>query len=202
MYKKDTMCVRSVRCTKAAFGAIATPIFQSATFVHEGIDKESEYSYSRMQNPTRAALENRIAELEGGFDAIAFSSGMAAETALMNLFESSGHIISGDDLYGGTLRLFRHNAVSAGLRSVSPSNGLAGFFVFMNIFLSGGLSGPVSVFPEILSIVFRLCVFIDRKALMPVSSFPSRELRTGSVFHMRRRQYIPMHGEAEACSVP
>lgn len=116
MYKKDTMCVRSVRCTKAAFGAIATPIFQSATFVHEGIDKESEYSYSRMQNPTRAALENRIAELEGGFDAIAFSSGMAAETALMNLFESSGHIISGDDLYGGTLRLFRHNAVSAGLR--------------------------------------------------------------------------------------
>ena len=114
MYKKDTMCVRSVRCTKAAFGAIATPIFQSATFVHEGIDKESEYSYSRMQNPTRAALENRIAELEGGFDAIAFSSGMAAETALMNLFESSGHIISGDDLYGGTLRLFRHNAVSAG----------------------------------------------------------------------------------------
>ncbi|MBR4490155.1 PLP-dependent transferase, partial [bacterium] len=144
------MCVRSVRCTKAAFGAIATPIFQSATFVHEGIDKESEYSYSRMQNPTRAALENRIAELEGGFDAIAFSSGMAAETALMNLFESSGHIISGDDLYGGTLRLFRHNAVSAGLRSVSPSNGLAGFFVFMNIFLSGGLSGPVSVFPEIL----------------------------------------------------
>ena len=116
MYKKDTMCVRSVRCTKAAFGAIATPIFQSATFVHEGIDKESEYSYSRMQNPTRAALENRIAELEGGFDAIAFSSGMAAETALMNLFESSGHIIAGDDLYGGSLRLFRYVSTPAGLR--------------------------------------------------------------------------------------
>ncbi len=95
---------------------MTTPIFQSATFAHEGLDIASEYSYSRLQNPTRAALENRVAELEGGLDAIAFSSGMAAETTLMNLFESKGHIIAGDDLYGGTLRLFRHISTPAGLR--------------------------------------------------------------------------------------
>ncbi len=127
MFEIDTRCVHPSRCSRAAFGAIATPIFQAATFVHEDIGTESEYSYSRMQNPTRAALEARVAELEGGVDAVAFSSGMAAEATLMNLFEASGHIIAGDDLYGGTLRLFRHVSTPAGLRfdftdTTSPEN--------------------------------------------------------------------------------
>ena len=116
MFEKDTICVHPTRCQKTAYGAVATPIFQSATFAHEGLDKDSEFSYSRLQNPTRAALEARVAELEDGVDAIAFSSGMAAETTLMNIFESQGHIIAGDDLYGGTLRLFRHISTPAGLR--------------------------------------------------------------------------------------
>ena len=116
MYEKDTLCVHSTRCPKPACGSITTPIFQAATFVHEGIGVEPEYSYSRLQNPTRAALETRVAELENGVDAIAFSSGMAAETALMNIFESSGHIIAGDDLYGGSLRLFRYISALSGLR--------------------------------------------------------------------------------------
>ena len=116
MFEKDTICVHPTRCQKSAYGAVATPIFPSATFAHEELDKDSEFSYSRLQNPTRAALENRVAELEDGVDAIAFSSGMAAETTLMNLFESQGHIIAGDDLYGGTLRLFRHISTPAGLR--------------------------------------------------------------------------------------
>ena len=116
MLRKDTICVHPSRCQKLPFGAIATPIFQSATFVHEGVETESLYSYSRLQNPTRAALESRVAEMEGGEDAIAFATGMAAETTLMNLFESSGHIITGDDLYGGTLRLFRHISTPSGLR--------------------------------------------------------------------------------------
>ncbi|MBQ9456705.1 MAG: PLP-dependent transferase [Thermoguttaceae bacterium] len=116
MYEKDTLCVHSTRCPKPACGSITTPIFQAATFVHEGVGVEPEYSYSRLQNPTRAALEARVAELENGVDAIAFSSGMAAETALMNIFESSGHIIAGDDLYGGSLRLFRHISALSGLR--------------------------------------------------------------------------------------
>ncbi len=116
MLRKDTICVHPSRCQKLPHGAIATPIFQSATFVHEGVETESLYSYSRLQNPTRAALESRVAEMEGGEDAIAFATGMAAETTLMNLFESSGHIIAGDDLYGGTLRLFRHISTPSGLR--------------------------------------------------------------------------------------
>ena len=116
MYEKDTICVHSTRCPRPACGSITTPIFQAATFVHESVEKESEYSYSRVQNPTRAALESRIAELENGVDAVAFSSGMAAEMALMNIFESSGHILAGDDLYGGSLRLFRHVSTPAGLR--------------------------------------------------------------------------------------
>ena len=116
MYEKDTLCVHSTRCPKSACGSITTPIFQAATFVHESVEKESEYSYSRVQNPTRAALEARVAELENGVDAVAFSSGMAAETALMNIFESSGHIIAGDDLYGGSLRMFRHVSAPSGLR--------------------------------------------------------------------------------------
>ena len=116
MFKKDTICVHPSRCQKLPYGAVATPIFQSATFVHEGVEAESMYSYSRLQNPTRAALESRVAEMEGGEDAIAFATGMAAETTLMNLFESSGHIIAGDDLYGGTLRLFRHISTPSGLR--------------------------------------------------------------------------------------
>jgi cystathionine gamma-synthase len=116
MLEKDTLCVHPTRCPRAVHGSISTPIFQAATFVHEGVGMESEYSYSRLQNPTRAALEARVAELEGDVDAIAFSSGMAAETALMNIFESQGHFISGDDLYGGTLRLFRYVSAPAGLR--------------------------------------------------------------------------------------
>lgn len=114
--RKDTVCVHSARCKRLEHGAITTPIYQSATFVHKGVEEESEYSYSRVQNPTRAALEERIAELEGGADAIAFTSGMAAETVMMNLFESSGHLIVSDDLYGGSIRLFRRVSMPSGIR--------------------------------------------------------------------------------------
>ena len=127
MFRKDTLCVRSPRDPQAAYRAIATPIFQSATFAHENLDKESEYSYSRLQNPTRAAVEIKVAELEGGVDAIAFASGMAAEATLLNLFAAPGHIVASDDLYGGTLRLFRQKTLAAGLRfaltdTSSPEN--------------------------------------------------------------------------------
>lgn len=116
MYEKDTICVRPSRGAPAPYGAIATPIFQAATFVHADVDAESEYSYSRLQNPTRAAVEARVAELEGGTDAIAFASGMAAETTLLQLFAAGGRVVASDDLYGGSLRLFRHVAAAAGLR--------------------------------------------------------------------------------------
>ncbi len=113
--RKDTACIHAARY-RDEHGAIATPIYQSATFVHKGVEEESPFSYSRVQNPTRAAVEARIAALEGGADTIAFSSGMAAEAVMMNLFESSGHIIAGDDLYGGSIRLFRRISMPSGIR--------------------------------------------------------------------------------------
>ncbi|MBO4477231.1 MAG: aminotransferase class I/II-fold pyridoxal phosphate-dependent enzyme [Lachnospiraceae bacterium] len=89
-------------------GAISTPIYQSATFVHPEVGKSTGYDYSRLQNPTRAQLERVVASLEGGADALAFTSGMAAITALLELFRPGDHLITEADLYGGTIRLFHH----------------------------------------------------------------------------------------------
>ncbi len=89
-------------------GAISFPIYQSATFAHPGIDASTGFDYSRLQNPTREHLENIVCSLENGVDAFAFSSGMAAITALMDIFEPGDHIISGNDLYGGSIRLFNN----------------------------------------------------------------------------------------------
>lgn len=89
-------------------GSISFPIYQTATFAHPAVGQSTGYDYSRLQNPTREHLEKVIASLEKGVDAIAFSSGMAAITALMELFEPEDHIISSNDLYGGTIRLFNN----------------------------------------------------------------------------------------------
>ncbi|MCD7857264.1 MAG: PLP-dependent aspartate aminotransferase family protein, partial [Clostridiales bacterium] len=88
-------------------GSISFPIYQTATFAHPAVGQSTGYDYSRMQNPTRQQLEQVVASLEGGVDALAFSSGMAAMTALMELFRPGDHIITDADLYGGSIRLFR-----------------------------------------------------------------------------------------------
>lgn len=90
------------------FGAISYPIYQTATFAHPAIGESTGYDYSRLQNPTRERLENIVAKLEGGIDAIALSSGMAAITLLMELFKPKDHFIVEADLYGGSIRLFEH----------------------------------------------------------------------------------------------
>lgn len=87
-------------------GTISFPIYQTATFAHPSVGNSTGYDYSRLQNPTREQLEKVVCSLENGYDALAFSSGMAAITALMELFEPGDHIISGNDLYGGSIRLF------------------------------------------------------------------------------------------------
>ena len=88
------------------FGAISFPIFQTATYAHPGVGKSTGYDYSRLQNPTRAQVEKVVAELEGGIDAFALSSGMAAISLLFELFSPGDHIITEADLYGGSIRLF------------------------------------------------------------------------------------------------
>lgn len=103
----ETLCLHADKNIKDEWGTLSMPICQSATFVHKGVDFPSEYSYSRLTNPTRRHLENTVAALEGGADAYAFSSGMTAITVAMMLFGPGDHVIATDDLYGGALRLFR-----------------------------------------------------------------------------------------------
>ncbi len=107
-YHVETKCLhleqKEAGCDKS--GAISFPIYQTATFAHPGLGESTGYDYSRLQNPTREQVEKIVAKLEGGEDAVAFSSGMAAVSAVMELFEPGDHIIADDDLYGGSVRLF------------------------------------------------------------------------------------------------
>lgn len=91
---------------KESTGAISFPIYQTATYEHPEVGQSTGFDYSRLQNPTRQQLEKVVASLEKGIDALAFSSGMAAITALMELFEPGDHIVTDADLYGGSIRLF------------------------------------------------------------------------------------------------
>jgi len=116
----STLCVHGSGKRYDTTGSISVPIFQSATFAHPGVGQSTGFDYTRVQNPTREYLESTIAALEGGVDAIAFSSGMAALMALMELFSPGERLIVSDDLYGGTHRLFR---------SISSKNGLKYDFV-------------------------------------------------------------------------
>ena len=87
-------------------GAVSVPVYQTATFRHPGLGQSTGYDYSRSGNPTRQALEDGIARLDGAARGFAYSSGMAAIANLLLLFKSGDHIIVTEDLYGGTCRLF------------------------------------------------------------------------------------------------
>ena len=102
----ETLAIHSGREPDPTTGALATPIYQTSTFVFQDVGVTRGYDYSRTANPTRKALEDCITALEGGKAGFAFSSGMAAETTIMHLLKAGDHVISGDDVYGGTYRLF------------------------------------------------------------------------------------------------
>ena len=94
--------------SKDHYGAISYPIYQTATFAHPAVGESTGYDYSRLQNPTREHVENVVAALGEGACALAFSSGMAAISALMEMFRPGDHLIVDADLYGGSIRLFEH----------------------------------------------------------------------------------------------
>ncbi len=98
------------------YGAISYPIYQTATYAHPEVGKSTGYDYSRLQNPTREQLEKIAANLEGGVGALAMSSGMAAITLLMELFQPGDHLLVEADLYGGSIRLFDHVSKKNGYR--------------------------------------------------------------------------------------
>ena len=111
----------------ARYGAISFPIYQTATFAHPALGESTGYDYSRVQNPTRQQLEKTVAALEQGTDAIAFSTGMAAILAVMELFAPGDHIVAEADLYGGTPRLFHTVSEPRGITftTVNFSDGTA-----------------------------------------------------------------------------
>ena len=87
-------------------GAIMTPVYLTSTYVQDGFGQHKGYEYARGKNPTREALERNVATLEGGRHGFAFSSGMGCVDSLMKLFKSGDHIVCGENVYGGTFRLF------------------------------------------------------------------------------------------------
>ncbi len=96
-------------------GAVTVPIYPTSTYVQQGIGEHKGYEYSRVTNPTRARLEENLASLEGGVASRVFASGMAAINAIASLLKSGDHVVCGNDLYGGTPRLFNTVLVNFGL---------------------------------------------------------------------------------------
>jgi len=104
-------------------GSVTAPIYLSSTFAHPGVGQSTGYEYARSQNPTREQLEQTMAALEHGQDALAFSSGMAAISCLLELFKPGDHIIHTDDLYGGSIRMFKEISQKNGLQFTAVDTG-------------------------------------------------------------------------------
>ena len=96
-------------------GAVTVPIYPTSTYVQQGIGENKGYEYSRVSNPTRDRLEENLASLEGGVAARVFGSGMAAINAIASMLKAGDHVVCGDDLYGGTPRLFNQVLTNFGL---------------------------------------------------------------------------------------
>jgi len=103
----STICIHAGQEPDPATGAIITPIYQTSTYVQDGLGQpHAGFEYGRTQNPTRMALERNIAAIEAGTAAFAFASGMAAIDAVLTRLESGDHVLVSDNTYGGTFRLF------------------------------------------------------------------------------------------------
>lgn len=103
----ETLAIHAGQRPDPDNGAVMTPIFQTSTYVQDGVGRpRSGYEYSRTKNPTRLALEQCLAALEGAEFGLAFASGMAATDTVLRLVEAGGHVVAGNDVYGGTFRLF------------------------------------------------------------------------------------------------
>lgn len=112
-----TRCVHAGQDNDPTTGAVMTPIYATSTYAQSSPGVHKGYEYSRTQNPTRMALERCVADLEGGSAGFAFASGMAATATVLDCLEQGAHVVIGDDVYGGTRRLFdRVRKQSAGLQ--------------------------------------------------------------------------------------
>lgn len=101
-----TICIHAGQEPDPTTGAIITPIYQTSTYVQEGLGQHKGYEYGRTQNPTRMTLEANVAAIEGGAAGFAFASGMAAIDAVLTRLQAGDHVLVSDNTYGGTFRLF------------------------------------------------------------------------------------------------
>lgn len=106
MFRIETLAVHAGVEPDPSTGAVMTPIYQTSTYAQTDVGIHRGYDYARTDNPTRTALQQALAALEGGKHALAYSSGMAAIDNLMRLFRPGDHVLCGNDVYGGTFRLF------------------------------------------------------------------------------------------------
>ncbi len=104
--KFDTRAIHAGQAPEARTGAVVVPVFQTSTYAQASPGVHTGFEYSRTHNPTRDALEDCVASLEGGRFGVAFASGLAAEDAVLHLLEAGDEVVCTDDVYGGTFRLF------------------------------------------------------------------------------------------------
>src|SRR5947209_19959282 len=119
-----TRAIHVAQDPEPSTGAVITPIYQTSTYAQEDIGVHKGFDYSRSDNPTRSVLQEVVASLEGARYGLAFASGMAAEATIMQLLQSGDHVVAGNDLYGGTYRLFSRVLQKYGLQftHVDPSD--------------------------------------------------------------------------------
>lgn len=113
----NTACIHAGIMPEPVTGAIMTPIFQTSTYVQPELGVNKGYEYSRTDNPTRAVLQEAVATLEGGHFGLAFASGMAAVDTFLATLNSGDHVLSCDDVYGGTYRLLKRVRERQGIAS-------------------------------------------------------------------------------------
>ena len=120
----STICLHAGQEPDPSTGAIVTPIYQTSTYVQDELGKHKGFEYGRTQNPTRLAVENNLAAIEGGKAAFAFASGMAAISAIATMLKSGDHVVVSDNVYGGTFRLFEQvlSRYQLGFSYVDTSN--------------------------------------------------------------------------------
>lgn len=105
-YHIETLAIHAGQDPDATTGAVMTPIYQTSTYAQEAVGQHKGYEYSRTGNPTRTALETSLAALEEARYGLAFASGMAATDSVLRMLSPGDHVLAGNDVYGGTFRLF------------------------------------------------------------------------------------------------
>lgn len=122
--KFATLAIHAGQDPDKLTGAVMTPIYQTSTFVQTSPGKHQGYEYSRSDNPTRTAYQNCVAALEGGKHGLAYASGLAAIDSVIHLLKAGDHILSSDDVYGGTYRIFEkvYKPLGIGVSFVDLSN--------------------------------------------------------------------------------